>query len=91
MAPAILSVAPEGGYTGDTVTLQGKFLGKKKGKLTLGDKKCKLTSWTMDARTGLSEAKFVVPTKLDPGYYTLTLINKVGTSSIDFELYEPFE
>ena len=67
-APTILSVIPYGGWAGDTVTLQGKFFGKKKGKLTLGGKKCKVTSWTMDARTGASEVKFVVPTKLDPGY-----------------------
>ena len=90
-APTILSVIPDGGWAGDTVTLQGKFFGKKKGKLTLGGKKCKVTSWTMDARTGASEATFAVPTKLDPGYYTLTLINKVGTSSIDFEVYAPIE
>jgi hypothetical protein len=45
----------------------------------------------MDARTGASEAKFAAPTKLDPGYYTLTLTNKVGSSPIDFELYEPLE
>ena len=90
-APAVLSVIPDGGRPGDIITLQGKFFGKKKGKLTLGDKKCKVVSWTMDARTAASEATFAVPTKLDPGYYTLTLINKVGTSSIDFELYEPLE
>jgi hypothetical protein len=91
MAPAILSVAPEGGYAGDTITLQGKFLGKKKGKLTLGDKKCKLTSWTMDARTGLSEAKFLVPKGLVPGPHTITLTNKVGSSSTEFEVYATIE
>jgi hypothetical protein len=90
-APAVLSVIPDGGWPGDMITLQGKFFGKKKGKLTLGDTKCKVVSWTMDARTGASEAKFAAPTKLDPGYYTLTLTNKVGSSPIDFELYEPLE
>ena len=76
-APTILSVIPDGGWAGDTVTLQGKFFGKKKGKLALGDTKCKVLSWTMDARTGASEATFAVPAKLDPGYYTtLTLTNR---------------
>jgi hypothetical protein len=90
-APEVFTIIPEGGYAGDVVTIKGKFFGKKKGKLILSDKKCKVTSWTMDARTGVSEAKFAVPTKLDPGYYTLTLTNKVGSSPIDFELYEPLE
>ena len=90
-APAILSVIPGGGFPGDLITLQGKFFGKKKGKLFLEGKKCKVVSWTMDPRTGISEAKFAVPTKLDPGYYTLTLTNKVGSSSIEFEGYERYE
>lgn len=90
-APAILAVMPEGGWPGDTVTLQGKFFGKKKGKLTLGGKKCKVTSWTMDARTGASEVKFVVPSKLDDWFHDLILTNKVGSSSTEFEVYAPLE
>ena len=90
-APAILAVMPEGGWPGDTVTLQGKFFGKKKGKLTLGGKKCKVTSWTMDARTGASEVKFVVPSKLDDWFHDLLLTNKVGSSSTEFEVYAPLE
>ena len=90
-APTILSVIPDGGWAGDTVTLQGKFFGKKKGKLTLGGKKCKVTSWTMDARTGASEVKFVVPAGLDDWFHDLVLTNKVGSSSTEFEVYAPLE
>jgi hypothetical protein len=90
-APTILSVLPDGGWAGDTVTLQGKFFGKKKGKLTLGGKKCKVTSWTMDARTGASEVKFVVPAGLDDWFHDLVLTNKVGSSSTEFEVYAPIE
>jgi hypothetical protein len=89
--PAILSVIPDGGWPGDTITLQGKFFGKKKGKLTLGVKKCKITSWTMDARTGASEVKFIVPSGLDDWFHDLILTNKVGSSSTEFEVYAPIE
>jgi len=88
-APEVLTVSPEWGYAGDVITIKGKFFGKKKGKLILSDKKCKITSWTMDARTGASDAKFVVPKKLAPGIYALTLTNTVGLSTISFEVYEP--
>lgn len=88
-APEVLTISPYGGYPGDVITVKGKFFGKKKGKLTLNDTKCKITAWTMDARTGLSEAKFVVPKKLPPGDLTLTLTNAVGVSSISFEVYAP--
>ena len=90
-APSILFVVPPGGFVGDTVTIKGKFFGKKKGKLTLGGKKCKVTSWTMDARTGASEVRFVVPTGLDDWFHDLVLTNKVGSSSIEFEVFAPIE
>lgn len=92
-APAILSVVPPGGYVGDTVAIKGKFFGKKKGKLTLGGRKCKVTGWTMDSRTGVSEATFVVPKGLEPSWsaYTLTLTNKVGSCTGEFEIYDPSE
>lgn len=90
-APAILYVMPQGGRPGDTVTLQGKFFGKKRGKLTLGGKKCKVTSWTMDARTGASEVKFIVPSGLDEGSRELVVTNTVGSSSTEFEIYAPIE
>lgn len=88
--PVILNVVPPGGYVGDTVTIKGKFFGKKKGKLTLGDRKCKVTGWTMDARTGVSEATFIVPKGLEPSWsaYTLALTNKVGSCSGEFEIYD---
>jgi hypothetical protein len=45
----------------------------------------------MDARTGASEVKFVVPTGLDDWFHDLVLTNKVGSSSTEFEVYAPIE
>ncbi len=88
-APEVLYVSPGGGRAGDVITITGKFFGKKKGKLILNDKKCKITAWTMDARTGASEVEFVVPKKLATGSATLTLSNKVGSFARSFTVYDP--
>jgi len=84
-APEIESVEPTSGSTGDEITIEGSYFGTKKGKVTLGGKTCKVLRWTMDPTTGVSEIDFVVPKRLDPGTYELTVITtKVGSDTIDF-------
>jgi hypothetical protein len=86
--PEWLEVSPEGGIMGDTITIKGKFFGKKKGKLTIGGKKCKITVWTMNGRSGLSETKCIVPKGLVPGSNSIILANQVGSFSVPFEIYD---
>ena len=73
------------GASGAAAAIKGMWFGTKKGKLYVGDQKCKVTSWTMDPATGESEIVFVVPPKIVAGNYLLEVENKVGrSSSFDF-------
>ena len=73
MAPEIGTVDPNTGAEGTEVEISGNFFSTKKGKVYLGEKKCKISSWGMDSIT------FVVPKGLDSGStYPLKVINKVG-------------
>jgi hypothetical protein len=90
--PAVTELvgAPEG-KVGTTVTMMGKFLGYKKGKVFLEAggvrKSCKVLSWptTPEAGTGTGQIQFVVP-KVVSGTYRVLVQNKVGEDS-----YESFE
>jgi len=72
------------------VTLDGNFFGAKKGKVALDIggklKSCKVTYWWMDATSGVSQVKFIVPKGLGAATYPLKLINKLGTATIDFKV-----
>jgi hypothetical protein len=83
-APEIESVEPTSGSIGDEITINGLFFGKKKGKVTLGEKSCKVLNWTMDPTSGESEIDFVVPKRLTPGVNELKIINGMGSVTIDF-------
>jgi hypothetical protein len=73
MAPEIGTVDPNTGAEGTEVEISGNFFSTKKGKVYLGEKKCKISSWGMDSIT------FVVPKGLIFGStYPLKVINKVG-------------
>ena len=73
MAPEIGTVDPNTGAEGTEVEISGNFFSTKKGKVYLGEKKCKVSSWGMDSIT------FVVPKGLVSGStYPLKVINKVG-------------
>ncbi len=84
----LTAVTPETGAAGATVTIDGNYFGLKPGKVALRwpnpkkpsflAKSCKVTSWTMDPTTGVSQAIVVVP-KMAPGSYTLDVDN--GTSN----------
>ena len=81
--PEIYRVHPDRGSTGHEVTVKGKFFGSKKGKVYIGEKSCKVESWTMETATGMSEVKFLVPKGLLAGTYGLTISNKVGVHTKD--------
>ena len=80
MAPDISSVVPNSGGEGAVITISGNYFGSKKGKVYVGDQKCKVTSWTMDPVTGESTIVFVVHKKIGAGTYLLEVENKVGRS-----------
>jgi hypothetical protein len=91
MAPEIVSV-DRSGTPGEGKTLSGNYFGTKKGKVYLEDqstgqkKSCKVTSWSMDPDTGVSNLRFVLPKPKGyvPGVsttYNLKVTNKVGTAT----------
>jgi hypothetical protein len=80
--PEIDSVEPASGSAGDQITIHGFFFGAKKGKVTLGEKRCKVLSWTMDSETGESEIQFVVPKGLGSGTKELKVSNGVGSDVV---------
>ena len=54
MSPTITGVEPDHGSPEQTITVRGRFFGSKKGKVYLGENKCKVvaTSWIMNGATG---------------------------------------
>ena len=85
--PEIDPTSTATGIPEDEITLNGMWFGTKKGKVYIGDQKCKVTSWTMNPATGVSTAKFVVHKKLVTATYFLEIENKIGKSlSFGFEV-----
>ncbi|MGD0918767.1 MAG: IPT/TIG domain-containing protein, partial [Thermodesulfobacteriota bacterium] len=82
--PQIDSMSSSSGSDGDNIAIYGSFFGTKKGKVTLGGKKCKVISWAMDSKTGESEIKFLVPKGLSLGTKELKVINSVGSDTGNF-------
>ena len=62
MDPELAPLSPSSGSPGTEIAISGAFFSTKKGKVYLEDqstgkkKKCKVTSWSMDPATGVSEA-----------------------------------
>ncbi len=84
MGPAIESVEPASGSVNDEITIIGGFFGTKKGKVILGEKNCRVKSWTMNPATGLGEIHFVIPRGVGAGSSMITVINGVDSDSADF-------
>ena len=61
-------------------TIKGMWFGTKKGKVYLGEQKCKVKSWAMDPATGESTIVFVVHKKIGAASYLLRVENKIGRS-----------
>ncbi len=83
-APEIDYVDPTSGLAGDTIAISGYLFGTKKGKVTLGGKSCKVTSWTMGGPYGFSQIIFVVPKGLTSGTKELKVTNDVGAGTTNF-------
>ena len=83
-APKIDSVSPTHGSAGEEIITTGSFFGTKKVRVTLGEKSCKIRSWTMDPIIGTSEIRLVVPRGLSLGTQELKVINKVGEDTEGF-------
>ena len=85
--PEIDPISTAFGSPEDEITINGMWFGTKKGKVYVGDQKCKVTSWTMDPTTGVSALKFIVHKKLGAATYFLEVENKIGRSlSFGFEV-----
>jgi hypothetical protein len=85
--PEIDPISTATGSAGDSITLNGMWFGTKKGKVYIGDQKCKVTAWTMNPTTGVSTLTFVVDDKIGAGKYFLEVENKIGRSvSFGFEV-----
>ena len=85
--PEINPINTQSGSVGDEITINGMWFGTKKGKVYIGDQKCKVISWNMEPTTGISALTFVVHNKLGAGKYFLEVENKIGRSvSFGFEV-----
>jgi len=85
-APEIDSIEPTSGSIGNEITINAYYFGNKKGKVTLGGKSCRVISWTMNAATGESEARFLIPKGLGPGTHELKVTNVVGSDTVNFTI-----
>jgi hypothetical protein len=82
MAPEITSIDPSTGAKGTVIEISGNFISNKKGKVYLGEKKCKVKSWTMTPTTGASTIVCVVSNKMVPGHYDIMVTSKVGSDTL---------
>ena len=83
-APEIVSIDPVTGSAGDKITIRGLYFGTREGKVTLGGKKRRILTWTMDPKTGASKVRVVVPRGLSPEIHELTITNEVGSGTTNF-------
>jgi len=87
--PALDPLQVISGPPGAEIEIIGDFFGSKKGTVSIEGlykgnpktKKGKVTFWVMDANSGESRLRFLVPKGLDQGTYPLSVINKVGASA----------
>ena len=79
--PTLRSVLPAIGKKGTKVRLAGSYWGTKKGTVTVGGKKAKVSSWLMGATTGESVIDIKIP-KLDPGSYDIVVEAPTGTVTL---------
>lgn len=86
--PEIDSVTPIFALPGETMTIKGKFFGKRRGRVMIGRRPCRVTSWTMEPTTGESTIQCVVPRGLKNGFYDLKVINTISEDMVDFTILE---
>jgi hypothetical protein len=81
--PSALTVVPEVGPLGSSVTVQAGFLGAPKGTVRVGTKTATITSWLGTTSASLGSIVFKVPAGLPNGYHDLVVSNAIGSSSAD--------
>lgn len=72
--PSVAGVVPQTAAPGTEVTIDGSFFGTKKGHVTFGDRRGKVTSWSD------GQIKALVPAGLAAGGVYLTVQNRSGAS-----------
>lgn len=72
--PSVATVTPTSAAPGTAVTIDGDWFGSKKGRVTFGGRRGKVTSWT-DTRIDV-----LVPSDLPPGGVYLLVENRAGAS-----------
>jgi len=95
MNPELNLLSIDHGTPGTEMSITVKFFGTEKGKVyveyqkngQIKKKSCKVTYWFMDATTGVSEIRFLVPKGPDPDTtYPLWVTNKVGAATTTFTI-----
>jgi PKD repeat protein len=88
MAPVVDSITPATGSPGDPITVAGDYFGTAKGAVRfrylsggrLRNKKCAVTSWSMEPTTGVSNVTCTVPAGLAPGTYDIVVASKISST-----------
>jgi len=92
--PELAPLPVDNGSPHTEITVTGRFFSTKKGRVYVEGlykgqpkkQRSRVTYWFMNPTTGESELRFLVPKRLDPGTYPLTVVNKVGTASTTFTI-----
>ncbi|MBS1110822.1 MAG: type sorting protein, partial [Anaeromyxobacteraceae bacterium] len=79
--PSLRTVVPAVGKKGTRVRLTGSYWGTKKGTVTVGGKKAKVSSWVMGPTSGDSVIDIKIP-KLDPGAQDIVVEAPTGTVTL---------
>ncbi len=80
-APALRAVLPATGEKGTKVRISGSYWGTKKGTVTVGGKKAKISSWLMGPTSGDTIIDIKIP-KLDPGLQDIVVEAPTGTVTL---------
>ncbi len=80
-SPTIRSISPDSGPKKTKVRILGDYWGTKKGTVTIGGEKAKVSRWVMGTLSGDSAIDAKVP-KLDPGTYDVVVDAPTGTVTL---------
>lgn len=80
-APSLRTVIPAVGKKGTRVRLTGSYWGTKKGTVTVGGVKAKVTGWVMGPTSGDSVIDIKIP-KLEPGAQDIVVEAPTGTVTL---------
>lgn len=80
-APILRSLLPTSGKKGTKVRLSGSYWGTKKGTVTVGGTKAKVSAWLMGPSSGDSVIEIKIP-KLEPGTYDIAIEAPTGSATL---------